>query len=146
MLVGAMYLKIALASDAPGQPLKEEIKDWLSSFTQHKFELNDWGCYSTQSTASELHVQQLAEQVQLDRAHIGILVSEWANQFSITVNKFDGIKSAVCWNEEVSAVAGQSGANIISLPIGNIELTSRCLAAFLKGVGQETLAPGLNSQ
>ena len=134
MLVGAMYLKIALASDDAGYLLKERIKDHLNSITEHKFQLNDWGCYSTQSQDYVTFTHQVSEQVHLGKADVGILISGSGNGISMTANKWSDIRSAVCWNEEVAQLARRhNDANIISLPASFItpELAIKCVETFL---------------
>ena len=39
-----MYYKISLGCDHAGFQLKQEIKEYLQTITDHKIELNDWGC------------------------------------------------------------------------------------------------------
>lgn len=51
------------------------------------------------------------------RADFGIVICGSGNGISITVNKHQGIRAALCWTKEIAALARQhNDANIISIP------------------------------
>ena len=56
------------------------------------------------------------------------------NGINMTANKHQGIRAALCWNPEISALARQhNNANVCSLPARFIdyELATKILDAFL---------------
>jgi ribose 5-phosphate isomerase B len=55
--------------------------------------------------------------VENGEAACGILICGSANGVAITANKHQGIRAAICWNNEVAELARQhNNANIICLP------------------------------
>ena len=48
---------------------------------------------------------------------IGVLICGSGNGINMTANKHKGIRSALCWNAEIAALARQhNDANIVALP------------------------------
>ena len=59
----------------------------------------------------------VASDVESGKADFGIVICGSGNGINMTVNKHQGIRSALCWNKEISALARQhNDANIISIP------------------------------
>ena len=54
---------------------------------------------------------------------LGILICGSANGVAMTANKHQGIRAAICWNEELAERArSHNNANILSLPARHISL------------------------
>ena len=48
---------------------------------------------------------------------MGILICGSGNGVSMTANKHQGVRAALCWNKEITALARQhNNANILSIP------------------------------
>lgn len=129
-----MYSRIALGSDHAGFELKEYIKEYLQSITNHKLDINDWGCYSEERADYPDFAHKVAGQISEGKADLGILVCGSGNGISMAANKWSDIRCALCWNSEITEMARlHNDANILSLPGRYIskEEAIKCVDAFL---------------
>lgn len=129
-----MYSRIALGSDHAGFELKQYIKEYLESITEHKLEINDWGCYSEERADYPDFAHKVASQISEGKADLGILVCGSGNGISMAANKWSDIRCALCWNSEITEMARlHNHANILSLPGRYIskEESIKCVDAFL---------------
>jgi len=109
-----MISKIAVASDHAGFRIKEKVKAYLIS---SGFEVKDFGCFSEESVDYPDYAHPLAKAVDAKVFDIGITVCGSGNGINMTANKHPGIRSALCWNEEISRLArAHNNANICALP------------------------------
>jgi ribose 5-phosphate isomerase B len=72
--------------------------------------------------------------VEANEAMLGIVICGSGNGINMTVNKHKGIRSALCWNTELAALARQhNNANILALPARFIstELALEMVNTFL---------------
>jgi ribose 5-phosphate isomerase B len=72
--------------------------------------------------------------VEQHEADLGVLICGSGNGISMTANKHQGIRCALCWTPEIASLARQhNDANILSLPARFIseELAIDILHAFL---------------
>jgi len=109
-----MMQKIAIGADHAGFEYKELLKKWLE---QNNFPIKDFGTYSLESAdyADFAHPVSLA--VEKKEFDLGLLVCGSANGVAITANKHQGIRAAICWTEELAALARQhNNANVLCLP------------------------------
>ena len=105
-------LKIAIGADHAGFEYKEIIKDYLSNY-----ELKDFGTYSTDSVDYQDFAHPVAAAVENGGFDFGILVCGSANGVAITANKHQGIRAAICWQNEIAVLARQhNNANILCIP------------------------------
>ena len=129
-----MYSRISLGSDHAGFELKEYIKEYLQSITDHKLDINDWGCYSEERADYPDFAHKVSSQVSEGKADLGILVCGSGNGISMAANKWEDIRCALCWSEEIAEMARlHNDANIISLPGRYItkEEAIKCVDVFL---------------
>ena len=125
-------MKLAIGSDHAGFLLKEKIKKHLENKAN---EVKDFGCYSEERADYPDFAHPVAEGVEKKAFDFGILVCGSGNGISMAANKHKGIRSAVCWSEELAKQARQhNDANIIALPARFIkeEEAIKCVDAFLK--------------
>ncbi len=107
-------LKIAIGSDHAGFELKEKVVEWLNSL---KVDIKDFGTYSKESVDFPDFAHAVASEVENGQFDIGILICGTGIGVDMTANKHQGIRSALCWNKEVSKLAkGHNNANIVCLP------------------------------
>ena len=106
--------KVALASDHAGFDLKNAIILFLKSENK---EFIDFGCFSSESCDYPDFAHPLAEAVERDPDLVGIVFCGSGNGINMTVNKHQGIRSAICWNTKVAELArSHNNANVCSLP------------------------------
>jgi ribose 5-phosphate isomerase B len=107
-------MKIAIAADHAGFFLKEKIARFLKN---EKYEIKDFGCFSEESVDYPDYAHPLAAAVSTGDFNFGISVCATGNGVNMTVNKYQGIRGALCWNEEISRLSrAHNDANICSLP------------------------------
>lgn len=62
-------------------------------------------------------VHPVAEDVETKKADFGIIICGSGNGTNMTANKYQNVRSALCWTKEISALARQhNNANILSIP------------------------------
>lgn len=111
-------LKIAIGSDHAGFEYKQALAESLSPN-----EVTDLGTYSTDSVDYPDFAHPVASAVENGEADFGILVCGSANGVAITANKHQGIRAAICWNQELAALARQhNNANVVCIPARFISL------------------------
>lgn len=105
---------VALAADHAGFGMKEIVKQWL---TNEGIEVKDFGTYSEESTDYPDYAHPLAESIEKGESQLGYTFCGSGNGISMTANKHQGIRSALCWEEELAALARQhNDANVCSIP------------------------------
>ncbi len=105
---------IPIGADHAGFQLKEKLKIYLE---QKGFTLKDFGCHSEDSIDYPDFGHPVADMVEKESGVLGILICGSGNGINMTANKHQGIRSALCWNREIAALARQhNNANILALP------------------------------
>lgn len=107
-------MKIAIGSDHAGFELKEKIKTYLQ---KKGFEIKDFGTYSTERADYPDFAHPVAQAVEDKQYEMGVLICGSGNGVNMAANHHHGVRSALCWNAEIAALARQhNDANIIALP------------------------------
>jgi ribose 5-phosphate isomerase B len=107
-------LKIALASDHAGYERKLVVIKHLEKLG---YECKDFGAYSSQSSDYADWAHPMADAVENNEFDMGISLCGSGNGINMTVNKHQGIRSALCWIPEIAALAKQhNNANILAIP------------------------------
>lgn len=107
-------LPIAIGGDHAGFTYKEQIKEHL---TRQGYTVVDKGTHSTESTDYPDYAHPVATMVEEGAAAAGILICGSGNGVCMTANKHQGIRAALCWNEELAMLARQhNNANILCMP------------------------------
>lgn len=126
-----MKQKIAIGGDHAGFELKEKVKTVLQS---HGYEIKDFGTNSTESVDYPDFAHPVATGVEKGEFELGILICGSANGVAMTANKHQGIRAAICWNEELASLARQhNDANILCLPARflNTAVAEKIVGRFL---------------
>ena len=126
-----MIKKIAIGGDHAGFTFKKNLIEKLKELG---FEVKDFGPYSDASVDYPDHVHPLCDAVEKFEFDLGILICGSGNGVAITANKHQGIRAALCWNEDLAALARQhNNANVIALPGRFVpyELAEKIVMAFL---------------
>jgi ribose 5-phosphate isomerase B len=122
---------IGLCSDHAGYELKEFIKARLEA---EGLVYKDFGTYSAASCDYADYAHPLAEAVEAGACYPGIAVCGSGNGISMTLNKHQGIRAALCWVEEIARLARQhNNANVLVMPARfiSIEEAGNVLSTFL---------------
>jgi ribose 5-phosphate isomerase B len=125
-------MKIAIGSDHAGFEYKEELKKWLD---KHGYEVIDFGAHNGDSSDYADFAHPVASNVDEKNASVGVLVCGSANGVAITANKHQGIRAAICWNEELASLARRhNDANVLCIPARfiTLDLAEKVLDTFLK--------------
>jgi len=105
-------LKIAIGADHAGYEYKEMLKPFLADY-----EVKDFGTHGTASVDYPDFAHPVAKAVEDKEFDLGILICGSANGVAITANKHQHIRAALCWENEVAALARMhNNANIICIP------------------------------
>ena len=106
--------KIGIASDHAGYELKGSVIAFLK---EKGLEVKDFGTHSTESADYPDYAHPLAEAVESGACDLGIAICGSGNGINMTVNKHQGVRSALCWLPELAELARQhNNANILALP------------------------------
>lgn len=105
---------IPIGCDHAGFELKQKVVEYLIN---KGFDVKDFGTHSADSIDYPDYGHPVAELVEKNSDMLGIVICGSGNGINMTVNKHQGIRSALCWNKEIAALARQhNNANIIALP------------------------------
>ncbi|MBR8705204.1 ribose 5-phosphate isomerase B [Bacteroides pyogenes] len=105
---------IGLAADHAGFELKEYVKRWLAA---KGLNCKDFGTDSDASVDYPDYAHPLASAVEAGECYPGIAICGSGNGISMTLNKHQGIRAALCWNEEIARLARlHNDANVLVMP------------------------------
>lgn len=107
-------MKIAIASDHAGFEYKEKLVKHLRE-TGH--EVKDFGTNSSESMDYPDVAHPLASCIEAGECEKGVVLCGSGNGISMTVNKHQGVRCALCWNAEIAWLARlHNDANVCGLP------------------------------
>ena len=122
---------IGICSDHAGYALKQYVKQWLET---KGWEYKDFGTYSPESVDYPDFAHPLALAVEAGECYPGIAICGSGNGINMTMNKHQGIRSALCWNKDVAYLArAHNDANVLAMPgrLLNEEQIYEILVTFL---------------
>ena len=90
---------LGLCSDHAGYELKEFVKQILDS---KGLTYKDFGTCSTESCDYPDYAHPLAEAVETGEVYPGIAICGSGNGITMTLNKHQGIRAALCWQDRTS--------------------------------------------
>lgn len=106
-------MKIAIACDHAGFEYKERLVKYLR---EKGHEVKDFGTHSMESMDYPDTAHPLALAIENGECERGIVLCGSGNGISMTVNKHQGVRCALCWNMELAALARQhNDANVVGL-------------------------------
>jgi ribose 5-phosphate isomerase B len=105
---------IPMACDHAGFELKEFLK---SALIERGLEIKDFGTYTSDSVDYPDMIHPLAKEINAGNFEFAIIMCGSANGVTMVANKYQNVRCALCWEEEIAQLAKQhNNANIISLP------------------------------
>ncbi len=123
-------ISIAVCSDHAGYELKNAVLQHLQNLGAM---VKDYGTYSSESCDYPDFAHPMAHAVENGIQDFGIAICGSGNGISMTANKHQGIRCALCWNIDLAQLARQhNNANVLSLPARFIsqELALEIVDAF----------------
>lgn len=113
-------MKIAIGGDHAGYIYKEAIK---SRLTEQGHTLSDHGTHDESSVDYPDFIHPVASQVDSKEVDFGIIICGSGNGVNMTANKYAGVRSALCWQNDIAKLARQhNDANIIAIPARYVSL------------------------
>ena len=105
---------IGLASDHAGFALKQHVREYLE---EKGIEYKDYGTYSEESCDYPDFGHALAKGIEDGECEKGIAVCGSGEGISMTLNKHQGIRAALCWIPEIAHLSRQhNDANVLVMP------------------------------
>ncbi|MFH6767324.1 ribose 5-phosphate isomerase B [Gaetbulibacter aquiaggeris] len=107
-------MTISIGNDHAGVEYKFEI---IKHLKLKGYTIKNYGTDTTDSVDYPDFIHPVASDVEEKRADFGIIICGSGNGANMTANKHQGVRSALCWNKEIVALARQhNNANILSIP------------------------------
>ena len=104
---------IIIGSDHGGYRLKEELKRYLD---EKEISYNDLGTNSELSVDYPNIAKSVCKEVQKDKQNKGILICRSGYGMAMVANKFRGIRSAPCFNEQSAKFSRlHNNTNVLAL-------------------------------
>lgn len=107
-------MKIAIGNDHAGTEYKNAIVDLLNT---KGFEVINFGTDGIESVDYPDFIHPVANAVNNGVVDFGIILCGSGNGANMTANKYKNVRSALCWNSEITLLAREhNDANILSIP------------------------------
>ena len=107
-------MKIAIGCDHAGYDMKERLKKNLEG---KGINFQDFGAFSLDSVDYPDFAHAVAAEISSGNFDAGVLICGSGNGISMTANKYNGVRAALCWTPEIAELARlHNDANILSLP------------------------------
>jgi ribose 5-phosphate isomerase B len=109
-----MNATIGLASDHAGYDLKQVVKAYLD---EKGLPYKDYGTYSTDSCDYPDFAHALATGMENGECQRGIAICGSGEGISMTLNKHQMVRAALCWMPEIAHMTRQhNDANVLVMP------------------------------
>ncbi|WP_271405522.1 ribose 5-phosphate isomerase B [Tenacibaculum soleae] len=113
-------MTIAIGNDHAGTEYKFEIITLLEELG-HK--VINFGTNDTSSMDYPDAIHPTAEAIETQQAEMGIILCGSGNGAQMTANKHQGVRAALCWNNELVQLTRQhNNANILTIPARFVSL------------------------
>tara|TARA_R110002124_G_scaffold70635_7_gene189354 strand:- start:594 stop:1025 length:432 start_codon:yes stop_codon:yes gene_type:complete len=113
-------MTIAIGNDHAGTIYKFEIINYLK---EKGFTVLNFGTDTNNSMDYPDVIHPTAEAVETGKATFGIILCGSGNGAQMTANKHQGIRAALCWNNELVTLTRQhNNANILAIPARFVSL------------------------
>lgn len=105
---------IGLASDHAGYKTKQFI---IKTLEEKGIPYKDFGTYSEESCDYPDFAHPLAIAIEKGECYPGVAICGTGIGISMALNKHQGIRAALCWNQEVAFYSrAHNDANVLALP------------------------------
>lgn len=107
-------MKVAIGNDHAGTEYKNSIIDYLKN---EGYEVLNFGTNTNESVDYPDFIHPVAKEVNDNKVDFGIIICGSGNGANMTANKYQKVRSALCWNKEITSLAREhNNANILSIP------------------------------
>ncbi len=107
-------MKIAIGNDHAGPDYKKAIVSFLEA---KGIQVTNYGTDTFDSVDYPDFGHPVAIDVEEKNVDFGIIICGSGNGIAMSANKHQGVRAALCWTKEISALARQhNDANIVSIP------------------------------
>ncbi|MGB3590328.1 MAG: ribose 5-phosphate isomerase B [Nonlabens sp.] len=107
-------MKISIGNDHAGPDYKKAI---VAMLAKRDLEVTNHGTNTAESVDYPDFAHAVGRDVDNNTADVGILICGSAQGVSMTVNKYAGVRGAVCWNREIVELSREhNNANVICIP------------------------------
>lgn len=107
-------MKIAIGNDHAGPDYKKAIVSFLEA---KGIEVINYGTDTYDSVDYPDFGHPVAQDVEEKKVDFGIIICGSGNGIAMSANKHQGVRAALCWIKEISALARQhNDANVVSIP------------------------------
>lgn len=114
-------MKISIGNDHAGTEYKQAVVAFLEA---KGFEVINYGTNSEESVDYPDFVHPVATDVENEKVDLGIIICGSGNGASMTANKHQGVRAALCWTNEIAKLARQhNDANILGIPARYVSQT-----------------------
>ena len=117
-------MTLGICCDHAGFDYKQRLIAYLE---EKKYQIKDFGTYSSASMDYPDVAHPLAEAVESGEVEKGIAMCGTGNGMAIVLNKHQGIRAGLAWNEEIGKlVKRHNNANILVMPARFISFDMVC--------------------
>ena len=107
-------MKVSIGNDHAGTQYKLKIVEYLE---KKNFKIKNHGTNNEESVDYPDFIHPVAEDVTSNKSDFGIIICGSGNGASMSANKHKGVRSALCWSNEICKLAREhNDANILSVP------------------------------
>jgi len=113
-------MKLAIGNDHAGTEYKFEIVKLLQ---EKGYEVKNFGTDTNESMDYPDTIHLVADAVEKKEVDFGIILCGSGNGAQMTANKHQKVRAALCWNNELVALARKhNNANVLSIPARFVSL------------------------
>ena len=107
-------MKLAIGNDHAGSDLKKKIVTLLED---QNIEVVNYGTDQNKSVDYPDFAHPVGKSIQENKVDLAIVICGSGNGVNMVVNKYAKVRSALCWNRELAALArSHNNANILAIP------------------------------
>jgi ribose 5-phosphate isomerase B len=107
-------MKLAIGNDHAGSDLKKKIVNLLED---QNIEVVNYGTDQNKSVDYPDFAHPVGKSIQENKVDLAIVICGSGNGVNMVVNKYAKVRSALCWNTELAALArSHNNANILAIP------------------------------
>ncbi len=107
-------MNISIGNDHAGPDYKQAIVAMLEARGYMVF---NHGTNTTDSVDYPDFAHKVAQDIVENRSALGIVICGSAQGVSMTVNKYQQVRGAVCWNKEIAGLSREhNNANVLCIP------------------------------